>query len=101
MTHDRKFKVLTIITESALEGILVKELQELGARGYTITEARGKGSRGVRNANWDASSNIRIEIVCDEQTAMTLAEHVRENYYLNYAMTLFMYDVQVLRHDKF
>ncbi len=54
--------LLTIITESALEGRLTKEIERLGARGYTVTDARGKGHRGVRQASWEASSNIRIEI---------------------------------------
>lgn len=100
MTQNRNFKVLTIVTEAALESILVRELEELGARGYTITDARGKGHRGLRNASWSPSSNIRIEIVCDEQTAATLTRHMR-NYCDNYAMSLWIYDVQVLRQDKY
>lgn len=101
MTDKKIFKVLTIVTESALENLLVQELQDCGARGYTITNARGKGQRGVRNASWDASSNIRVEVVCKEETALAIARRMREKYYANYAMALFMYDVQVFREDKF
>ena len=54
-------KLLTIVTEAALEHELTTELQRLGAHGYTVTDARGRGGRGVRNASWSMSANIRIE----------------------------------------
>lgn len=94
-------KLLTIITESALERILVQEVERLGARGFTITDARGKGARGPRNAAWDESSNIRLEVVCDEATAKAIASHLQERYYDHYGMIVFVSDVTVLRPEKF
>lgn len=94
-------KLLTIITETALESVLIKDLERLGIRGYTITDARGKGSRGTRNAAWAESSNIRVEIVCDAATADAVTAHLQAHYYQNYAMILFMSDVAVLRPEKF
>jgi len=96
-----KRTLLTIITESALESVLVDEIKRLGATGYTITDVRGEGRRGPRNAAWDESRNIRIEVVCDEATANTIADHVRARYYDNYGMILFMTEVAVLRSEKF
>jgi len=97
--HSRR--LLTIVTEAALEGRLVQELERLGAHGWTITDARGRGSRGVRNSAWDASANVRIEVVCEPATAETIADHLRERYAPNYAMILFLSDVLVLRPEKF
>jgi nitrogen regulatory protein PII len=94
-------KLLTIITEAALENVLAKDLERLGAQGYTVTDARGKGSRGTRNAAWGESSNIRVEIVCDAATAEAIASHLQARYYENYAMILFVSDVAVLRLEKF
>lgn len=94
-------KLLTIVTEAALEGSLLTKLEQLGAHGYTVTDARGKGTRGMRSAGWDPSSNIRIEVVCDEATAEKIATHMRKAYYEHYAMILFMADVEVLRPEKF
>ncbi|WP_147652925.1 P-II family nitrogen regulator [Vulcaniibacterium gelatinicum] len=94
-------KLLTIITEAALESVLIKDLEHLGGRGYTITDARGKGSRGTRNAAWDESSNIRIEVVCDAATVEAIVAHLQACYYENYAMILFVSDVAVLRPEKF
>lgn len=98
-SHTRK--LLIIVTEAALEGVLSKEIEKLGAHGFTITDARGKGGRGVRSAHWEASSNIRIEVVCDPETAEAIIGHVRKLYYDNYAMIVLLSDVQVLRPDKF
>lgn len=94
-------KLVTIVTESALESTLCKVLRELGASGYTVSNARGSGSRGVRDAGWASSGNIRIEVVCDEAVAERIADHLRENYYDDYAMILFESDVRVLRPGKF
>lgn len=94
-------KLLTIITETALESVLTKDLERLGGQGYTITDARGKGSRGTRNAAWGESSNIRVEVVCDAATAEAIATHLQARYYENYAMILFVSDVAALRPEKF
>jgi nitrogen regulatory protein PII len=94
-------KLLTVVTERALESRLTRDLQRLGANGYTITNARGKGNRGVRNAGWEADGNIRIEVVCDEATARSLARHLQDRYYDDYAMILLLSDVEVMRPEKF
>ncbi len=94
-------KLLTVITERALESRLTRDLDRLGAGGYTITNARGKGHRGVRDAGWEADSNIRVEVVCDEPTARRLARHLQDRYYDDYAMILLLSDVEVMRPEKF
>lgn len=94
-------KLLTIITEAAIEHVVVQDIERLGAHGYTITDARGKGSRGVRTGDWATSSNVRIEVLCDATTADAIVSHLRREYYDNYAMVLFVADVVVLRPEKF
>jgi nitrogen regulatory protein PII len=94
-------RMVTIVTEAALERALVVELEALGVRGFTITDARGKGSRGTRKSDWVQEGNIRVEVICDPALADRIAEHVRDRFYANYAMILFMQDVSVLRSDKF
>ena len=100
MTLEQR-KLLTIVTEAALEHELIGEIERLGAHGHTITDARGKGGRGIRNAGWNLSANIRIEVVCAADTAHAIAAALRERYYDNYAMILFIGDVEVLRPEKF
>ena len=94
-------KLMTIVTEAVIEQPLLKDLERLGAHGYTVTNARGKGNRGVRDAGWEANANIRIEVVCDMATAKDIAQHLKATYYDNYAMIMMLSDVQVMRPDKF
>ena len=94
-------RMITIVTEAALERALVTELEALGVKGFTITDARGKGSRGTRQSDWVQEGNIRVEVICDPALADRIAEHVRDKFYANYAMILFLQDVSVLRSDKF
>lgn len=94
-------KRLTIITETMIETVLTQDLDRLGATGYTITNARGRGHHGVRDAGWEASGNIRIEVICNEDTARRIASHLQANYYDDYAMIMLLEDVEVLRPEKF
>ncbi len=94
-------KLITIITESILESMLVKDLQSLGAKGYTIVEARGSGAHGTRSADWGQNQNIQIEVICGEETAKSILDHCQKNYYSNYAMVIFTTDINVLRSEKF
>ena len=92
--------LLTIYTEAVLETNLVKDIEALGAPGYTITNARGKGSHGLREASWEANSNIRIEILCSNDVAQEISSHLKKNYFDNYAMVAFTTCVDVLRPEK-
>ena len=94
-------KLLTVICEARLESRLAEDVMRLGAHGYTVTDARGRGARGARNAAWDSAANIRLDVVCEEQVAQKIAEHLKKNYYDNFAMILFSVDVEVLRPEKF
>lgn len=94
-------KLLTIITEAVLERLLVEDLERLGAKGYTIVDARGKGSRGVRSGDWEQVRNIQIEIICNNTVADTIIAHCVKTYYENYAMILYVSEVGVVRTDKF
>lgn len=93
--------MLTIVTESVIENSLLADLERLGVRGYTVTDARGRGSRGVRDANWDEAANIRIEIICARPLADAVLAHLQERYYANYAMVACAHEVEVLRAGKF
>lgn len=93
--------LLVINCEAALESALIADSQRLGAHGYTVLDARGGGSRGERSASWDADRSIRMEIICDADTAAAIIAHVRARYFENYAMTLFTAEIGVLRAEKF
>jgi hypothetical protein len=94
-------KLLTIFTEASLESTLVNDIEQRGGYGYTITNARGRGAQGSRQASWEANSNIRVEIICNASFANEMGRYLQAQYYPNYAMVTFISDVQVLRPEKF
>lgn len=94
-------KLVTVVTEALIEKELLAALEKLGVTGYTITEARGKGHRGVRDAGWEHGSNVRVEIICEESVARAVAAHLKEHFYPDYAMVMFISEVEVLRPEKF
>lgn len=102
MTHiNDKRTLLTVITEAAVEEPLLHDLDKLGVSGYTVTDARGRGSRGVRNAAWKETANIRIEVICNHALAESVVSYLQTHYYANYAMVSFKQDVEIFRPEKF
>lgn len=99
--HTEKRTLLTVYTEASIEQVLVRDMDRLAVKGYTISDARGKGSRGVRDASWDESRNIRIEVICGRDQAEALLTHLQARYYSNYAMVAYFSEVEVLRPGKF
>ncbi len=67
----------------------------LGARGYTVTDARGSGSHGVRSDAWGQSSNIRIEVVANKDIIGEIIVHLRNSYDQNYGLLMFTGCVEV------
>lgn len=96
-----KRTLITVITEAAIENILLRDLDKLGVRGYTVSDARGRGSKGVRDAAWEETANIRIDVICSRSLAESVLNHIQVRYYANYAMVAFLQDVEILRPEKF
>lgn len=93
--------LLVMLAEAALEKPLIAEIQALGATGYTVTDCRGSGPHGDRKATWEADRAVRIEVICDEQLARRIAERVRERYFANYAVSLYVTEALVFRAEKY
>lgn len=94
-------KLITVICESCLEETITEAVKELGASGYTISDARGSGAHGLRDGSWPENANIRIEILCDEAIATRILDILIDRYYAYYKLVTFVTDVGVLRPEKF
>jgi len=94
-------KLVVLVCEEALEAIIAPDLLAAGAKGYTVCDARGRGSRGVRDARWRLSSNVRMEILCREDVAQRIVEMIVTKYSDNFGLVVYMLDVETIRGDKF
>lgn len=90
-----KQKLLTVVTERAIEDLILKDMKRLGAKGYSLVESRGEDQRGLRHAEWEANRDVRIEVLCEEAIARAIVEHIFKAYYDDYDMTIFMSEVDV------
>lgn len=95
-----KLKLVTIIAEAFLEERLLRELRQLGAKGYTIGEARGEGTRGIHASSWEGP-NLRIETLVGPEMAEQIMRYVAEHYFADYAVIMYSVDAEVLRGEKY
>lgn len=92
--------LVTIVAEELLEHRLTRDLRAAGATGFTVTTARGSGSRGVRTGDGGAA-NVRIEAVVRPEVADAVFELLAERYFPYYAVIAWAGEVAVLRGEKF
>lgn len=93
-------KLVTIVTERILEDRLLRKIQELGAKGYTLTQVTGNGSRGVRSSEW-VGPDTQIQTLVNETVAEAIVQHISENYFEHYAVIVYVQDANVVRGHKY
>lgn len=91
-----KRTLLTIITEAAIEHSILRDAEQLGITGYTVSDARGRGRHGLRDAAWDETANIRIDVICTRAQAEQVLAHIKKRYYNDYAMMVFLQEAEIL-----
>jgi nitrogen regulatory protein PII len=94
------FKLVTIVAESVLQEQICRSLESLGATGYTVAEATGKGSRGMRVGELPGS-NVRIETVVEPETSRAILALLERLYFPHYAIAAWVHDVAVVRGGKY
>ncbi len=91
---------LTIVSESLLKDELMKLMRKAGAKGFTMIDAEGEGSRGVRATEWEGP-NTRIETIVSAAVADSIIDQLADSYFEDYAVIAWMSDVTVWRAKKF
>ncbi len=98
--HGTHLYLVTIVAEPVLEEQITRELRSLGARGFSVSEGRGAGSRGIRASDF-GGAHVRIETVVSLPSAKAIMEHVAAQYFAHYAVIAWVSDVSVVRGDKY
>lgn len=92
--------LLTIIAEDVLAPAIEKEIEQLGAKGYTVSSVTGKSMDKTRDNPWEGE-NIKIETIVTEEISEKIMKHLQEKYFDRYAMIAFSHPVQVVRSHHF
>jgi hypothetical protein len=87
--------LLTIISETVLEDILLDEITELGAKGYTVSDARGRGTHGTRAGRWTQGGNIRIEVIGNAALCQRIVERLQATYEKDYGLLMFSAPIEL------
>ncbi len=97
---------LVIVTEKLLLKKIAKIIDELGASGYTVSPAGGKGSRNVRSSGQPSSTddypNIKIEVLTPSRDiALNISDEVAAQFFEDYAGITYLCEAEVLHAHKF
>jgi nitrogen regulatory protein P-II 2 len=95
-----EFHCITVISERLLKDDLIQLMKKEGAKGFSITDSVGEGSRGIHASDWEGR-NVKIESIVHGETAKRIMEHVAEHYFEDYAVIAYSYPVSVVREEKF
>jgi len=92
--------LLTIVSETLLKERLIHELREAGAKGFTITEVSGEGSR-QRRVSEILGENIKIEVIVKPEIADKILSVLQKQFFPRYAVVAYLSEVQVVREEKY
>jgi len=92
--------LLTVIAESVLKERLIADIRSTGARGFTVTDADGEGSR-QRRVGEILGANIRIESIVSPEVADRLMQLIANEYFDHFAVIAYLSSVSVIRGDKY
>ncbi len=87
--------LLTVFTEAQLEDAILEEITRLGARGFSVTDARGKGTHGLRLGQWTKDANIRLEVIGEADLCQNIAVYLRKKYEKHYGLLIFTQEVEL------
>lgn len=95
-----RLKLVTIVVESVLADQLIAAIKRLGSTGYTVTDARGQGSRG-RRVGEVPGDNRRIDVIVSDVVADRILTLLDAEYFPNYAVAAWTSDIEVVRGAKY
>lgn len=92
--------LVTIVAEAVVEHRLVRDVAAAGSHGWTVCDARGRGSRGVRADEFEGS-NIRLETLVPAAVADRILAVLSQDYFPRYAVVAWTTAARVTRPGKY
>jgi hypothetical protein len=92
---------ITVYASEALSNNLIVRFVELGAKGYTIVESRGKGDHGTVEDLFAHSSHVRIEVLVQPAVADRIMEYLASPVLRNQSVAATLDEVSVIDPKHF
>ena len=85
--------------------IVIAELPEIlknhEITGYTTYEVDGNGARGLRGQGFKNEKNVKVEVIMREEKLSDIVEEISRTLFANFAIVLYVSDIDVVRTEKF
>lgn len=91
---------ITVVVESLVEQRILDGIAAAGARGWTVTTARGLGQSNSGVIDIEGGS-LRIEVLATVEVANRIWELLRTEYFPHYSVAAWEYPVTVARIDRY
>jgi len=94
-------KLLTITCEILAQKNIIEILKKHEISGYTTYEVDGNGARGIRGQGFKNEKNVKVEIIMREEKLQDIVEEISRTLFADFAIVLYVSDVDVVRIEKF
>ena len=95
-----EIRLLTIVAEEILRDRLLEEIRNADARGFTLTEVTGEGSRHRRVGDV-LGGNVKLEVLASPTVADRLLSVLAADYFPQYAVIAYQTNVSVVRGERY
>jgi nitrogen regulatory protein P-II 2 len=92
--------LVTIVAERILRDRIVALLRTAGAKGYTISDVVGEGTRPVAAHEWEGPS-VKVETLVPADVAERILASVADRYFQHHSVIIYTSEVRVLRGERF
>lgn len=92
--------LLTVVAEAILKDRLIEEFTRAGAKGHTLTECEGSGSRH-RRVGEILGANVKLETIVSSTVADELLDRLAHDYFPKFAVIAYLSPVSVIRGEKY
>ena len=87
-----EIRLLTIVAEEILRDRLIAEIRRAGAKGFTVTDVAGEGSRHRRVGDV-LGGNIKLEVLASSTVADRLLSVLAADFFPHYAVIAYVTNV--------
>jgi len=94
-------KLLTVTCEILAQKNIIEILNKHEITGYTTYEVDGNGARGIRGQGFKNEKNVKVEVIMREEKLQDVVEEISRTMFANFAIVLYVSDVNVVRIEKF
>jgi nitrogen regulatory protein P-II 2 len=93
-------KKISIILERVLKDDIIDLIKKNGAKGWTLIEVNGEGSRGMRASEFEGR-NFQIDTIVNAECADRILQELSASYISHWSLVVYLSDIQILRAEKY